>query len=66
MQGFSEAESQRIIQLMTRKKEYHAYFVEHMMVQELGKKLPDEGDSPVKNGAVAFTSFLFFGGIPLW
>ena len=64
--GFTEDDAKRIIQLMTHKKEYYSYFVEHMMVQELGLKVPDAGDNPAKNGFIAFSSFLFFGGIPLW
>ena len=64
--GFTNEEASRIMALMTKKKEYHDYFVDHMMIQELGHKLPDEGDSPVKNGAVTFTSFMFFGSLPLW
>ena len=29
--GFTEEEATRIMQLLTKKKEYHSYFVEHMV-----------------------------------
>ena len=48
--GFSDKEAGRIMELMTKKKEYHDYFVDHMMIQELGHTLPDEDDNPIKDG----------------
>jgi VIT1/CCC1 family predicted Fe2+/Mn2+ transporter len=36
------------------------------LVHELGHMLPGEDDSPAKNGAVTFGSFMFFGSLPLW
>jgi VIT1/CCC1 family predicted Fe2+/Mn2+ transporter len=50
---------------MTKKKEYSDYFVDHMMVQELGQVVPDASDSPVKNGVITFISFMIFGFVPL-
>ena len=64
--GFSQDEAVKIIGLMTKKPEYRKYFIEHMMVQELGQRLPDPDDSPAKAGGVTFASFLFFGSLPLW
>ena len=31
------------------------------MIQELGLTVPDDGDNPLKDGAVTFASFMFFG-----
>lgn len=44
---------------------YKDFFVDHMMVIELDLMPPDEQSMAIKNGLVTFTSFLFFGVIPI-
>lgn len=34
--GLSEADARRLIEIITSKPEYSSFFVDHMMVQELG------------------------------
>lgn len=63
--GFSEEKASRVIQIMTQRPEYKDFFIDHMMQQELGQQVPDESENPVKNGAVAFLSFVFWGAVPL-
>ena len=63
--GFSEEKAGRIIKLMTHRPEYKDFFVDHMMQQELGQRVPGEGENPMKNGAVSFLSFVFWGAVPL-
>jgi hypothetical protein len=48
------------------KEKYKDAFIDHMMIHELGMETPDEDDSPAKAGVAMFTSFVFFGGIPLY
>eukprot|EP00056_Hartaetosiga_gracilis_P010872 m.162237 g.162237 ORF g.162237 m.162237 type:complete len:385 (-) comp13405_c2_seq1:1354-2508(-) len=60
--GFSQEEADTIMGIMCGHKDF---FIDHMMVQELGLMPPDEDESPAKNGAVMFFSFLIFGLIPL-
>lgn len=60
--GISEDDAMEIINRMAK---YDQFFVDHMMVMELGIIPPDESDSPKKSGAVTFASFLVFGSIPL-
>lgn len=61
--GFSEEEATRVLQIMSKYKEF---FIDHMLVQELGI-MPPEGDdsSPLKQGMVMFFSFIAFGLVPL-
>jgi DNA damage-binding protein 1 len=51
-----------IIEIMSRNPKF---FVDHMMVEELGLMTPDGEESPAKNGFVTFVSFLAFGVVPL-
>eukprot|EP00127_Corallochytrium_limacisporum_P002124 Clim_evm18s108 gene=Clim_evmTU18s108 len=60
--GVEKGDAEQILQLMSK---YPDFFVDHMMVQELGIMMPDEDDSPAKDGLVTFTSFLIFGSFPL-
>lgn len=69
--GFSSEEASRIVHLMTKHKSYYPYFVDHMMVHELGLQVPPtEEDNPLKesinNGIVSFLAFVIFGSLPLW
>eukprot|EP00052_Salpingoeca_macrocollata_P016698 m.134704 g.134704 ORF g.134704 m.134704 type:complete len:84 (+) comp20144_c0_seq1:700-951(+) len=61
--GFREEEARSIITMMAQHKDF---FIDHMMVQELGILPPDDDEpSPVKKGVVIFCSFLTFGLVPL-
>jgi VIT1/CCC1 family predicted Fe2+/Mn2+ transporter len=63
--GLSVEDATRIIDIIS-KPAYEGFFVDHMVTHELGLVVPDEGDNPVKDGAVCFLSFMFWGSIPLW
>mmetsp|Transcript_107193 Transcript_107193/g.284203 ORF Transcript_107193/g.284203 Transcript_107193/m.284203 type:complete len:273 (-) Transcript_107193:562-1380(-) len=60
--GISEEDACRVIPIMAK---YKDFFVDHMMVEELGLLPPDMGESPAKQGLVMFTAFVMFGSIPL-
>lgn len=60
--GIEKQDAEQIIRLMSKYKEF---FIDHMMVQELGIMPPDEDDSPLKNGLVMFGAFVVFGLVPL-
>jgi vacuolar iron transporter family protein len=44
---------------------YDAFFVNVMMVEELGLQVPDPDDDIVKEGVIMFLSFAGFGAMPL-
>eukprot|EP00049_Salpingoeca_infusionum_P023218 m.10982 g.10982 ORF g.10982 m.10982 type:complete len:380 (-) comp5644_c0_seq1:182-1321(-) len=60
--GFEEDEAKTILSLMAKHPDF---FIDHMMVQELGLMPPDEDESPLKQGLVMFCSFAAFGLVPL-
>ena len=60
--GMTESDAQSVIEVMSK---YKNFFLDVMMVEELGLLPPDETDSPAKNGLVTFTAFVVFGFIPL-
>eukprot|EP00039_Didymoeca_costata_P019651 m.338385 g.338385 ORF g.338385 m.338385 type:complete len:304 (+) comp18401_c0_seq1:115-1026(+) len=60
--GFSHEDAGLIIRTMAKNEEF---FIDHMMVQELGMMTPDEDDSPLKQGLAMFVSFMIFGLVPL-
>lgn len=60
--GFSEEDATQIMGLLKKNRQF---FIDHMMVQELGLMIPDESESPLKQGLVMFCSFFIFGLIPL-
>ncbi|MES1909515.1 MAG: hypothetical protein MHM6MM_002241 [Cercozoa sp. M6MM] len=60
--GFSEEDARNIIDTMAQHRDF---FLDHMMVEELGVMPPDPDESPAKNGLVTFISFLVFGFVPL-
>jgi DNA damage-binding protein 1 len=62
--GFSLEDATKVIKTMA-KPEYKDFFIDHMMIQELGEQTPGEDEHPVKNGAMCFISFMFWGTIPL-
>ena len=63
--GFSEEEARTVLTTMTSKPEYSNYFVDHMMLQELGLVVPDDDANPWWDGLVTFVSFMIFGIVPL-
>lgn len=60
--GIAVEDAENIINTMAK---YPKFFVDHMMVQELGLMPPDDEDSPLKGSIVIFVSFLIFGLVPL-
>lgn len=44
---------------------YDQFFVNVMMVEELGLQVPDPDDDIVKEGVIMFLSFAAFGAMPL-
>lgn len=61
--GFSTEDATTIISTMANNYEF---FVNHMMVEELGMMSPDDEDpTPLQQGGVMFASFMCFGFIPL-
>ncbi|EDQ91677.1 uncharacterized protein MONBRDRAFT_31124 [Monosiga brevicollis MX1] len=60
--GIEEEDARQILHIMSK---YKDFFVDHMLVQELGIMPPDEDESPFKNGVVMFLAFISFGLVPL-
>jgi VIT1/CCC1 family predicted Fe2+/Mn2+ transporter len=60
--GFSQEDATLIIDTMAKNKKF---FVDHMMVQELGIMVPDPDDQLWLEGLVMFGSFCLFGFVPL-
>lgn len=62
--GMSQEDATKIVELMAPHRDF---FVDIMMIQELGLIVPDESDKygPFKEGFVTFASFIFFGFFPL-
>eukprot|EP00054_Salpingoeca_dolichothecata_P004781 m.31849 g.31849 ORF g.31849 m.31849 type:complete len:409 (-) comp14853_c0_seq2:123-1349(-) len=60
--GFNEEEASSIIHMMSKHKEF---FIDHMMVQELGLMPPETEGSALKKGGVMFLAFVIFGLVPL-
>ena len=61
-QGFPEDDARTIMTIMAK---HHEFFIDHMMVQELGLMPPDEHGNPAMNGLVIFLAFFSFGLVPL-
>lgn len=55
------------VDILTIMSKYKKFFVEHMMVVELGMMAPKENEetTPWTKGAVTFISFVIFGSVPL-
>lgn len=60
--GIEKEDAEKILRTMSK---YPDFFVDHMMVQELGIMPPDEDDNPMMSGFVTFLSFILFGFVPL-
>ena len=54
--GFSEQDARRVIDILATNKHW---FIDHMMVHELGLMPPDPNDSPAMSGKSAPASFAF-------
>jgi len=63
--GFTREDATRVLTIMSKDK-YRDFFIDHMMLVELGHEVPDADDNPAKAGLAMFLSFLFFGSIPMW
>ena len=60
--GMTQADAESVIEVMSK---YKNFFLDVMMVEELGLMPPDNDDSPMKNGLVTFAAFVLFGFVPL-
>lgn len=60
--GMDEEDARLVI---TKMAKYKQFFIDVMMMEELGLVIPGENDSPWKDGLVTFLSFIFFGIFPL-
>jgi len=60
--GIQREDALNIIQTMAK---YPQFFLDHMMVQELGMMPPDEQQSPLKSGIATMLAFTLFGCVPL-
>jgi len=60
--GLPESDARAAISILSKHKDF---FVDVMMVEELGLLPPDANNAPWKSGLVTFTSFILFGTIPL-
>jgi DNA damage-binding protein 1 len=52
--------------ILTTMAKYKDFFVDHMMVLELGQQSPGDDAHPAMNGLVTFLSFIAFGSVPMW
>lgn len=62
LHNFSEEDARTIVETMAKNKEF---FVDHMLVTELGLMPVDDNDDAWKKGVVTFTSFVLFGSVPV-
>jgi len=60
--GMTAEDAEQVVEIMSK---YKNFFLDVMMVEELGLMPPDDEDSPAKNGAVTFLAFCVFGFVPL-
>ena len=60
--GMNEEDATLVISRMAK---YKQFFIDVMMMEELGLIQPDKDYNPWKDGFVTFLSFLFFGVFPL-
>mmetsp|Transcript_32500 Transcript_32500/g.51704 ORF Transcript_32500/g.51704 Transcript_32500/m.51704 type:complete len:148 (+) Transcript_32500:507-950(+) len=60
--GLTHEDAETVIRLMS---EHRDFFVDIMMVEELGLQVPDGDDNPWFDGFVTFCAFVFFGFFPL-
>lgn len=48
--GLTVEDATRLVDVFTRKPSYKKFFVDHMVVHELGAVVPGPDDNPIKNG----------------
>ena len=60
--GMSREDAEIVINKMAK---YDNFFVDVMMVEELGLQVPGEDDDLVRDGIIMFCSFAVFGSMPL-
>lgn len=60
--GFTEEDARLMVDVSFK---YQKFFIQHMMVEELGLMSSDEGTTPIRRGLVMFVSFSVFGLVPL-
>eukprot|EP00295_Goniomonas_pacifica_P018639 CAMPEP_0175858806 /NCGR_PEP_ID=MMETSP0107_2-20121207/29875_1 /TAXON_ID=195067 ORGANISM="Goniomonas pacifica, Strain CCMP1869" /NCGR_SAMPLE_ID=MMETSP0107_2 /ASSEMBLY_ACC=CAM_ASM_000203 /LENGTH=277 /DNA_ID=CAMNT_0017175297 /DNA_START=9 /DNA_END=842 /DNA_ORIENTATION=+ len=60
--GMSREDAETVMPILAKNQEF---FIDLMLVEELGLQPPDEDDNPWKDGLVTFCSFVFFGLFPL-
>eukprot|EP00070_Physeter_catodon_P046720 XP_028353614.1 uncharacterized protein LOC114487499 [Physeter catodon] len=60
--GFSRADAQNMVHITFK---YKKFFIQHMMVEELGLMYGYDDPTPIKRGLVMFVAFCFFGLLPL-
>jgi len=60
--GLKKESAMKMVELMSRNKKA---FVDVMMVQELGLSADYDAWFPLKSGLINFSSFIFFGSIPM-
>jgi VIT1/CCC1 family predicted Fe2+/Mn2+ transporter len=60
--GMQLDDATKCINLMSK---YPEFFINVMMVEELGLQVPAEDDNPWSDGFITFCSFVFFGIFPL-
>lgn len=60
--GMAPDDAEKVIGIMSK---HRHFFVDIMMVEELGLQVPDEDANPWFDGFVTFASFIFFGFFPL-
>jgi len=60
--GMTKEDAEKVIRLMAPHRDF---FVDVMMVEELGLQVPDDDENPWFDGFVTFCSFIFFGLFPL-
>lgn len=63
--GLSAADAEELLSIMSR-PEHKEFYLDFMMVEEMGLELPGDPWGPAKDGGMTLLSFLVFGSIPMW
>ena len=61
--GLSEEDSISVARTLAK---YEDFWIEHMMLHEIGMMVPDVSKSPLKGALAMFSAFIIFGSIPLF
>lgn len=62
--GLDDEDAKGFIGIVSGEK-HKNFFVDYMMIEELGLEIPDDPYGPAKGGAITFVSFCIFGALPL-